>query len=465
LEGSACVTVGRLAGGLLSALDHKKGISLFEAISIGVGGMIGAGIFSILGIAGQTAGTGVWISFIIAGMIALLCAYSYARLGVTYPSAGGPVEFLVQGYGGGVLSGGLNLLLWVGYILALALYARAFGGYAATFFPSAASPFLPRALGTGIILIFAGVNVVGAKAVGRSELAIVVTKVLILLLFAAAGIFFASRQVVAPSTWPPLSTILLGSGVVFLAYEGFGLITNAAEDMSSPRKTLPRALYLSVIFSMFVYVVVSLAVLGNLSIPAIVDAKDYALAAAARPFLGDLGFRLITIAALFSTSSAINATLYGGANVSYAIARNGELPRFFERKLWGRSPEGLLITTGLVIVFTNAFGLEGIAMMGSASFLIIYGAVNTAHLRLLHRTGARRSLVLAATAACAAFLVILLWHLVRSNPPALWTLACALVFCFVAEWVYRRITGRTLAARRPASGGDGDSSDDSGSDL
>jgi amino acid transporter len=440
--------------------DKARGIGLWEAIAIGVGGMIGAGIFSILGVASQTAGTGVWISFVIAGMIALLCTYSFARLSVTYPSAGGTVEYLVQGFGGGVLSGGLNLLLWIGYILALALYARAFGGYAVTFLTSASSPFLARAFGTGIIVVFAGINFIGAKAVGRSELVIVTVKVAILLMFAASGLWLGSRGAVAPSTWPPFPAILLGSGVVFLAYEGFGLITNAAEDMRSPAKTLPRALYLSVAFTMLVYVAVSLAVLGNLSIPAIADAKDYALAAAARPFLGNLGFRLIAIAALFSTSSAINATLYGGANVSYAIARDGELPRFFERKVWGRGTEGLLITTGLVILFTNAFGLDGIAMMGSASFLIIYGAVNIAHLKLLRKTGARESLVWASTVACAAILAVLVRHLVRSSPAVLWTLACVLAFCFVAEWGYRRMTGRTIVTRQPDPGADGSNADD-----
>jgi len=427
-------------------------MGLAEAISIGVGGMIGAGIFSILGIAGQTAGTGVWISFIIAGVVALLCTYSFARLSVAYPSAGGPVEFLVQGFGGGTLSGGLNLLLWVGYIMGLALYARAFGGYASTFFSGDPSPLLARGLGTGIILLFAGVNLIGAKAVGRAELLIVTVKVVILLLFAASGLFFSSRSVVSPQAWPSMPTILFGAGVVFLAYEGFGLITNAAEDMRDPVKTLPRALYVSVVFVMGVYVLVSLAVLGNLTVPEIVDAKDYALAAAARPFLGNLGFRLITVAALFSTASAINATLYGGANVSYTIARDGELPAFFERKVWGRGSEGLLITTGLVIVFANLFDLNGIAMMGSASFLVIYGAVNVAHLRLLDRTGARASVVWASTIACLATFAVLMRYMVASNLAAVWTLVIVFTSCVGAEWLYRRATGRRLEARRPAEG-------------
>jgi amino acid transporter len=436
-------------------LGHQsrgRGIGLLEAISIGVGGMIGAGIFSILGVAGQTAGTGVWISFIIAGIVALLCTYSFSRLSVTYPSAGGPVEFLVQGLGGGMLSGGLNLLLWIGYILGLALYARAFGGYASTFFSSNPSPLLVSGLGTGIIVLFAGVNLIGAKAVGRVELLIVMVKVAILLLFAASGLYFSSRSVLAPETWPSTPTILFGAGVVFLAYEGFGLITNAAEDMRDPVRTLPRALYLSVVFVMFVYVLVSLAVLGNLTVPEIVAAKDYALAAAAKPFLGNLGFRLIAVAALFSTSSAINAALYGGANVSYTIARDGELPTFFERKVWGRRSEGLVITTVLVIIFANLFGLNGIAMMGSASFLIIYGAVNMAHLRLLDRTGARASVIWASMIACLATFVILLRHMITNNPASVWTLGIVLVSCLVAEMLYRRATGRRLKARQPAGG-------------
>jgi amino acid transporter len=112
-----------------------KPIGLVAAISIGIGGMIGAGIFSIFGVGAQIAGNAVYLSFIIAGVVALFCAYSYVKLGSKFPSAGGPVEFLVRGFGSGTISGGFNILLWVGYIFALALYARAFASYAVTFFP------------------------------------------------------------------------------------------------------------------------------------------------------------------------------------------------------------------------------------------------------------------------------------------------------------------------------------------
>jgi amino acid transporter len=165
-------------------------IGLWAAISIGVGGMIGAGIFSILGLACQIAGNAVYISFILAGIVALLSTYSYAKLGSTYPSAGGPVEFLVRGFGPGILSGGFNILLWIGYVFALALYAKAFGAYARTFLPPGASQIWADAFAVAIILVFTAINVVGSKAVGRSEFLIVAIKVVILVGFGAAGLFF-----------------------------------------------------------------------------------------------------------------------------------------------------------------------------------------------------------------------------------------------------------------------------------
>ena len=335
------------------------GIGLYSAIAIGIGGMVGAGIFSILGVVAQAAGNGMWISFLVGGVVALLCTYSYAKLGVRFPSAGGAVEFLVQGFGDGVLSGGLNLYMWVGYVIALALYAQGFVGYALTFLPSQPPAWVPKGIGVGIVLLFTGVNLIGARTVGRAETFIVVVKLAILVLFAGAGVFFIQSHNFSPSLLPPVQGIFYGAGVLFIGYEGFGLVANTAEDMANPRKLLPQALYLSVVSVILIYLGVSLAVIGNLDVPGIVAAKDYALAQAAKPFLGDWGFKLVAVGALFSTASAINATLFGGANVSYVIARDGELPRFFDRQVWHRSSEGLLITSGLVILFILGFDLSG----------------------------------------------------------------------------------------------------------
>ena len=426
--------------------NEKKAMTLGAAVAIGIGGMVGGGIYSLLGAAVGVAGNAVYISFTLAGIVALFSAYSYAKLGARYPSAGGPVEFLIQGFGDGIISGGFNVLLWVGYVFALALYARAFGAYLATFFPGL-PPYWQNIFATLIVLLFTGVNFLGSKAVGRSELVIVAANVGFLLLFAAAGFFFLKPALLSPAQWPHASKMLFAAGIVFLTYEGFGLVTNTAEDMEDPQKTLPKALYLSVGIVIFLYIAVSVAVVGNLAVPKIVAASDYAAAAAAQAFLGTWGLRLVAFAALFATASAINATLYGGANVSYTIARAGELPEIFERKAWGKASEGLFITAALVILFANLFNLDKIGMMGSAAFLLIYAAVSIGHLRLYRETGARPWVIWGAIIACLTSFGILTYYLWTTTPATLAVLAIVLAASFGAEWLYRTVSHRELRAR------------------
>lgn len=258
-----------------------------------------------------------------------------------------------------------------------------------TFLPPGSAQIWEKIFATAIILIFTAINFIGARAVGKSELFIVSIKFSILVIFAAAGIAYMDTGNLSVSTWPDYKSILFSAGIVFLAYQGFGLITNAVEDINNPETTLPRAIYLSIALVILIYISVSLAVIGNLFIFEIEKAKDYALAAAAKPFLGTIGFKIMALAALISTFSAINASLYGGANVSYLLAKNGRLPFFFEIKIWNKGTEGLFIASGLVILLANFLPLEGIGMLASTSLLIIYVAVNTSHLRLLKETGAK----------------------------------------------------------------------------
>ena len=236
--------------------------------------------------------------------------------------------------------------------------------------------------------------------------------------------------------------------MLFIGYEGFGLITNAAADMRDPRKLLPRALYTSVILVIALYLAVSLTVTGNLSNYEIEQSKDYALAEAAKPFLGQFGFRLIAIAALFSTASAINATLFGSANVCYMIARDGELPAGLSRTEWkDATTSGLLLTAGLVVVVMLIFDLSGIAMMGSAAFLLIYAAVNAGHLRVLDQTGANAIIVWLSLLTCLAMFAVLCVYTYQEQPRAIAALILIAAASFAAEWAYRRWTGRRITER------------------
>src|SRR5215203_4747621 len=200
--------------------------------------------------------------------------------------------------------------------------------------------WLDETLAVGIVVLFTLVNFLGSRIMGQAETAIVAIKVGVLVLFIAAGIFFVQPDRLAPSGWGEPQNLLFGAGILFIGYESFGLITNAAGEMTNPRRELPRAIYLAVGIVILIYILVAIVVIGNLSISALKAAEDSALAEAARPFLGQFGFTLIAIAALLSTSSAVNATLFGAANVSYQVAKDVSSRRVSRARCGRATPKG-----------------------------------------------------------------------------------------------------------------------------
>ncbi len=232
--------------------------------------------------------------------------------------------------------------------------------------------------------------------------------------------------------------------MLFVGYEGFGLITNAAATMANPKRELPRALYGSVAIVSVIYVLVASGVVTNVPLNVLKGLGDSALAVAAKPSLGQAGFKLIAIAALLSTASAVNATLFGSTNIAYQIAKNGELPPAFDRKLWGRDLEGLFITAGIVLVFVLIFPLSAVASMGSAGFLLVYAAVAIGHMRIRKQTGAKVWPIIASALTCLALFAVLTYHMINTAPTSAISLAVTLAGSFVFEIVYRRTKGRTF---------------------
>jgi amino acid transporter len=412
-------------------------IGLWAVIAIGVGGMVGGGIFAVLGLAVQLAHGGTPVAFALAGAVALLTTYSYAKLSVAYPSRGGTVTFLDRVFGSGMLTGSLNVLLWMSYVVMLSLYAFAFGSYGATFLPQAWHVIGKHALISLGVIMIAGLNLLSAEWIGKAESWIVGLKVAILLFFVGAGFAGIHAARIAPGSWSPPLQLAAGGMIIFLAYEGFELIAKTAQDVHDPARTLPRAYYAAVGFVIALYVLVGLVTVGNLSVDKIVLARDYALAEAARPFLGRAGFTLIAVAAMLSTASAINATLYGAARLSYCIARDGELPATLEHKVWGEPMEGLLITAALTLLVANAFDLTSIATLGSAGFLLIFAAVNAANARHARHTGSRAWISASGAVACLLALGALIWQTSMSAPAKLWVLAAMVASATAIEGGYR----------------------------
>jgi amino acid transporter len=208
---------------------NKNHIGFWSVVAIGVGGMVGGGIFAVLGLAVQLAHGGTPVGFLIGGMVALITSYSYARLSVKYPSRGGTVEFLNQAFGTGLMTGGLNILLWLSYIVMLSLYAYAFGSYGISLFPeSYRTVLLKHLLISFVLLSLTGLNIFGSNVIGKFEEWIVAFKISILLLFIGVGIWSIQGASLYPSSWSSPLWLITGSMIIFLAYEGFELIANTA---------------------------------------------------------------------------------------------------------------------------------------------------------------------------------------------------------------------------------------------
>lgn len=421
-----------------------KKIGFWEAFSIGVGGMIGGGIFAVLGLSIQLSKSAAPIAFLLAGLIALITAHSYARLSVRFPSEGGTIEFILRAYGNGLFSGTLNILLLLSYIVMISLYAYAFGSYGANLMPLEPS-IAKHVLITLVILVFTLINALGAYISGKTEEMLVIFKLAILLVVAGVGAYFVNVTKLSQPNWAEPVSVVAGGMVIFLAYEGFELIANTASDVENP-SILPKAFYAAIVLVIAVYVMVAVVTVGTLSYNAVINARDYALAIAAKPSLGEMGFLFVTFAALASTSSAINATLYGTARVSYMVAKYGELPQAVEKRIWKQAYEGLLIISVLSLILANTASLESISIAGSGGFLLIFLFVNIAALKLRDRVKMNPIFPAMGTVLTSVALTILIYRM--SELIVNLTIFGGLIgTAFLSEAALRSIKGRRIQER------------------
>ncbi len=426
-----------------------KSIGLLGAISIGIGGMVGGGIFAVLGEAVSLAHGATAIAFSIGGLVAFSTAYSYAKLSVKYQSEGGTVTFIDKAFGDNLFSGSVNLMMWLSYLVTISLYATAFAFYGETFF-SHPSPLLHHILISVAIIVPAIINLMSASFVGKSETIIVIIKVSILVLVIIAGVSYVEPSRISPQHWPDATSIVSAGMIIFVAYEGFELIANSAEDIKEPTKNLPRAFYASVLIVIALYVLISIITVGDVPEAKLMQAKDYALAIAAQPALGHSGFILVASAALLSTFSAINATIYGNARLGYIIAKDGKLPRSLmdEDKKTGVPFRGVIYTTILSLVLANSINLTEIAIIGSASFLLIFFLVNISAYRLRDIIGANSFILIFSSVLSFLALCILMYHTYTSNPQAIIVFISFALISLLFELTYGRYLRGSFFGRK-----------------
>jgi amino acid transporter len=417
------------------------------AVFLGIGSMVGAGIFALLGEAGAVAGAGVWISFLLAGLISLALGYALAKLGVRYPSSGGIVTYLIKAFGNGRIVG---VASWLGYLTAIvvvgAMVAVSFGDYARSLFIGTdAGHGWVTFFAVALVAAMAFLNMVGPRWVDRAQSLIVVALLAVFAVFVVVSLANIHPHLLAPSGYPSGRNIISSVALTFFAFLGFAVISFAAGDLRNPERDLPRAMYLSLGATTVLYVAIAIGVFGTLTVEEVIKYGPTAIAEAARPTLGDAGFTAMSIAALLATSSSVTATLYASNGFTNALADAGQFPPVFGRGSRLGKNGGLLVTAAATIVFVALFDLGALASIGSAVSLAVFVLVGIAALRLRRETGARPAIVLAAILGSAAVLVVFAIDTFHDDRRAFWAMVGIVALGLVTDFVWKRRSRRSSA--------------------
>ncbi len=397
----------------MSSHSNNEKLRLPELLAMGIGGMIGGGIFSVLGMAVGISGHAAPLAFLVGSFVALAAGYSYVKLALGFHSDGASFTYLDKAFPTHPnISGIAGWTVVVGYIGTLALYAFTFGAYGAHLLGSSDSPAVRMVLSVGVLLFFMAINLRGVQSSGKTEDIIVFTKVILLSLFAAAGIFTIKQDHIFPVFEKGTSSVFIGGAMIFVAFEGFQLITNAVMETENPERNIPRGIYGSIIITSLIYFGVSIVAVGNLTPAELASAEEYALAIAAKPALGNAGAILVDIAALLATSSAVNATAFGASRMMAEMATESRMPKAFSFRSRTDVPWIAVVTLTLLAgLFTLMGGLETIAMFSSMTFLLVSIAVSVANFKLRAITKSNLWLIFLGIALMLVTVTLLSLHL------------------------------------------------------
>jgi amino acid transporter len=415
-------------------------MSVRGAAFIGIGSMVGAGIFALLGQAAVIAGSAVWLSFLLAGVVTLLLAYNVVKLGIRYPSSGGLIEYLLQGFGNGRL---LGIASWLGYaaafVVVAAMLAVSFGSYAvALFFGDDAWSGWDNLFASLLIVAMTLINMVGATFVSR------VAGVMVVVLLAVFGVFIwvtisdVDWSLLAVGDYPSLSKIISSIALTFFAFLGFGVMTFTVGELRDPERELPRAVVLALGLTTVTYVLIAIGVFGTLTVTQAIGYGETAIAEAARPSLGDAGFTLMAVAALIATAGATNGTLFGAAGLTGALAKLGQFPPLLGPRSRLGKHGGLLVTGALALVLANFVDLSAIASVGSACSLLVFLLVGIAGYRLRSETRARVSVVLLGIAATVIVLGFFAVDTLRNAPETFGAIIGMTLLAVALDFIWKR---------------------------
>lgn len=374
---------------------------LIDVTMIGVGAMIGAGIFVLTGIAASVAGPALLIVFLLNGLVAFLTAAAYAELGSAVHGAGGGYLWIKASLPdpSGFLAGWMD---WFAHAVACSLYALGFGAYFREVLTFAGlgeipTPVLPVEIWFAVAAcgLFAVINYRGASEAGKAGNVVTIGKVAIIGVFIAAGLWVMANRPGWQASFTPFFAegwggVFGAMGLTFIAFEGYEIIAQTSEEVEDPKVNIPKAVFLSLIIVIPVYLLVALVAVGAVEPPIGISVTEYlgqsgetALVTAADQFFVG-GAILILVGGLLSTLSALNATIYSSSRVAFAMARDASLPKMMARvhPVRGTPHYSIVFSVLLIIGMAIALPIEEVAAAASVMFLLLFGGVNIALIRL-----------------------------------------------------------------------------------
>ncbi|MBR4927308.1 MAG: APC family permease [Alphaproteobacteria bacterium] len=348
-------------------------LGLFSAVSLGIGSIVGAGIFALLGQVALLAGDMTYFSFLVSGIIACLCGYTYAKLASIYPQSGGLTDYFNHAFKSKWISGSLSLIYYFTSAISICTMAKSFGLYMDHLLPHSISPNLVVNFFAAVLIIGLGfLNMLGAKDVGKVETVLVVLKVGIMSALIIAAVHQFDFKFHAHPINPTTMDFFRSIGITFFAYAGFGVITNAAADVKNPQKTITRAIYLTLGIVALLYMGLAFVVLNYIPMAEFYKDTDTAVAVAADRLLGKTGYGILYIAAIIAFMSGISATFFSIFRISRSLAYQHIMPQFYKEKFWHKGSYGNLLTVCLITLATVFFDFSSIVNLSSGAYLVSY---------------------------------------------------------------------------------------------
>jgi len=419
-----------------------KALGVPELIAIALGGMVGGGIFTILGVSVSMVGVFTPLAIAIGGIIALFAAYSYVKLGVYYKDEGATYSFFKKTFPNSPFSASL-IGWWVifGYISTLALYAYTFSAYAVSGFGVEQSELIRKIIAGMVIFIFAVINILSVKGMGKIEDIMVYSKLIILVVI--SFVLINNSQTTLPILFQQekevgVLSILIVASITFVAYEGFQLVINAVNEMDSPEKNIPIAIYSALFIAVLIYLVIAFGAILAIPFEEIINHKEHALSSGASNVLGHWGADLVVLGALLATSSAISGTVFGASRQIAVIASDGYFPKFLAKRI-DRIPVFAIISMAIfAFVLILAGSLEVILEFGSITFLLVSLLMAYANFKIRDLTNSSLLITMIAFFGLLFGTILILYYEFNNQPYQLVFIASLYIALTIGSWLFSR---------------------------